>query len=132
MTKRLAALFSLAALAAILPFAGTQARAAAANPITIVHCFVTQPKPLSHNASGTQIVYINESHKTAKSITFQVSYRNAESKFTRKVTDQGDFQPGTQIDHHFDLFKDVTYAGKNVQSCYAIQVKFSDGSIWRG
>jgi len=131
MTKRLATLLSLVVLAALLPLAGTQARAAA-NPITIVHCFVTQPKPLSHNASGTQIVYINEGHKTAKNVTFQVTYRNAESKFVRKVTDSGSFEAGQEIDHHFDLFKDVTYAGKNVQSCYAVQVKYSDGSIWRG
>jgi hypothetical protein len=132
MTKRLAALLSVAALVALSPLGGTQARAAASNPITILHCFITQPKPLSKTASGTQITYINSGHKTAKDITFQVAYRNAESNFKRKVTDVGTFGPGAQIDHHFDLYNDVTYAGKQVQSCTAVEVKYSDGSIWRG
>jgi hypothetical protein len=130
MTKPFAALLSLAALAAILPLGNVPARAAT-NPIGIVHCFVIQPKPLSHLAGGTQIVYVNNGSKTAKAITFQVGYRNAENKFLRSVTDVGSFQPHTQIDHRFDLFNDVTYAGKQTTSCAAVSVKWSDGTTWK-
>jgi hypothetical protein len=129
MTKPYAALLSLAAFAAILPLGNTPARAAS-NPIAIVHCFVTQPKVMSKVASGTQIVYVNNGSKTASSITFAVGYRNAESHFLRKVTDVGSFQPHVQVDHHFSLYNDITYAGKQVQSCSAIAVKWSDGTGW--
>jgi hypothetical protein len=130
MTKPFPALLALAAIAAILPLAGGSARAAT-NPISIVHCFVTQPKPLSKLAGGTQIVYVNNGTKNASSITFAVGYRNAENKFLRRVTDVGSFQPHTQIDHHFDLYNDVTYAGKQTSSCSAVAVKWSDGSTWK-
>jgi hypothetical protein len=129
MSKPFAALLSLAALAALLPLASTPARAAS-NPITINHCFVIQPRPMSRTAGGTQIVYVNNGPKTASRITFQVGYRNAESKYLRKVTDVGNFAPGAQIDHRFDLFSDVTYAGKATQSCAAISVRWSDGTAW--
>jgi hypothetical protein len=130
MTKPFAALFSMAALAAILPLGSVSARAAT-NPITIVHCFVTQPKLMSKVAGGTQIVYVNNGSKTASSVTFAVGYRNAESHFLRKVTDVGSFQPHVQVDHHFSLYNDVTYAGKQTQSCSAIAVKWGDGSVWK-
>jgi hypothetical protein len=130
MTKPFTALFALAAVAAILPAASVSARAAT-NPIGIVHCFVTNPKPLSKLAGGTQIVYVNNGSKTASSVTFAVGYRNAENKFLRRVTDVGSFQPHTQIDHHFDLYNDVTYAGKQTSSCSAVAVKWSDGSTWK-
>jgi hypothetical protein len=130
MTKPFTALFALAAVAAILPAASVTARAAT-NPISIVHCFVTNPKPLSKLAGGTQIVYVVNGSKTATSVTFAVGYRNAENKFLRRVTDVGSFQAGTQIDHHFDLYNDVTYAGKQTSSCSAVSVKWSDGSTWK-
>lgn len=130
MTKPFATLLSLAALAAILPVGSAPAHAAT-NPITIVHCFVTQPKLMSKLAGGTQIVYVNNGSKTALSVTFQVGYRNAENKFSRKVTDVGSFQPHVQVDHHFDLYNDVTYAGKQTSSCAAIAVKWSDHTIWK-
>jgi hypothetical protein len=130
MTKPFAALLSVAAFAAILPLGSAPARGAS-NPISIVHCFVTQPKLMSKLAGGTQIVYVNNGSKTASSVTFQVGYRNAESKFLRKVTDVGSFQPHVQVDHHFDLFNDVTYAGKQTSSCAAIGVKWSDGTTWK-
>ena len=38
---------------------------AASNPIVIEQCFVTVPKAMSKLASGTQIVYVNKSSKTA-------------------------------------------------------------------
>ena len=129
MSKTFATLLSLAALAAILPLGSTSARAAS-NPISIIHCFVIQPRPMSRTAGGTQIVYVNNGSKTATRITFQVGYRNAENKYLRKVTDVGNFAPGAQIDHRFDLFSDVTYAGKQTQSCSAISVRWSDGTAW--
>jgi len=103
---------------------------AASNPIKIEHCFITEPKPLSKKAGGTQIVYVNQGTKTAKRITFGVGYRNAESRFYRKVTDDGSFDPGTTITHHYNLYNDVTYAGKDTTSCSALSVKWSDGTTW--
>lgn len=99
------------------------------NPIKITQCFITQPKPLSKKAGGTQITYINQGTKDATHITFAVSYRNAESSFLRKVTDDGDFQPHATISHHFALYNDVTFAGKTAQ-CSAISVTWADGTKW--
>jgi len=129
MTKPFAALLSLAAFAAILSIGNAPARAAT-NPITVSQCFVIQPKLMSKLAGGTQIVYVNNGSKTASKVTFAVGYRNAENKFYRKVTDVGSFQPHVQVDHRFDLYNDVTYAGKQTSSCAAIKVVWSDGSTW--
>jgi hypothetical protein len=104
--------------------------ALAASPISVQQCFVTVPKALSHNASGTQIVYVNRGRQAASSVTFEVAYRNAAHTFVRRVTDVGDFAPGAQINHRFSLFSDVTYAGKAVRSCRAITVKWADGKVW--
>jgi hypothetical protein len=100
------------------------------NPIKVDQCFVTPPKIMSKTASGTQIDYRNVSSKVASNVTFAVGYRNAESNFLRRVMDSGDFEPGTPILHHFALYNDVTYAGKHVQACAAIKVKFKDGTVW--
>jgi len=124
--------FALAAVAAtaIAAFMHTAPARAASNPISIEHCFVTEPKPMSKLASGTQIVYVNTSSKFAKDVTFGVGYRNAASHFYRKVTDVGSFAPGATINHHFDLYSDVTFAGKQTTSCSALSVKWSDGTTW--
>jgi hypothetical protein len=106
------------------------AMASAANPIVIEQCFVTVPKAMSKLASGTQIVYVNRSAKTAKHVTFAVGYRNSSNHYLRRVIDDGNFAPGVKINHHFDLFNDVIYGGKTTQSCNAVAVKFSDGTSW--
>jgi hypothetical protein len=103
---------------------------AASGPIVVSQCFITQPKVLSKLASGTQIDYTNISHKTAVQVTFAVGYRNAQSNFLRRVIDTGTFTPNTAVVHHFDLYNDVTYAGKTVHGCSAIAVKFADGTKW--
>jgi hypothetical protein len=131
MTRGIALLASLAVLAVLGSMANGTARAAS-NPIKISQCFVQVPKPLSHNASGTTIVWTNVSNKPATNVTFQVVYRNAETKFIRRVSDAGDFEPGVQVDHSYKLFNDVTYAGKNTQACAAVSVTFADGSKWSG
>jgi len=119
-----------ALVAVIASMAGMiQIAAAYPNPIKIQHCFITQPKALSKNASGTQIAYVNGGTKTATHVTFSVAYRNASSSFLRKVTDVGEFAPGAKIDHHFGLYKDVTYAGKTAQ-CSALAVTWADGTTW--
>jgi len=106
------------------------APAAAAAPVMVKQCFVTQPKPLSKTASGTQIDYIIYGKKPASQITFAVAYRNAAQHFLRTVTDYGTFSPGVQINHHFSLFNDVTYSGQHVQSCVPIKVKWADSTLW--
>lgn len=123
--------FALIALAAasVISYAPAPV-AAATNPINVTQCFITQPKLLSKTAGGTQIDYTNTSNKTITMVTFAVGYRNAQSNFLRKVTDSGTFTPGTPVAHHFDLYNDVTYAGKQVHGCSAISVKFADGSKW--
>lgn len=88
--------------------------------VKITQCFVTQPKVMSKRASGTQIVYRNTGHHTYSSVTFVVGYRNSDSNYVRKVTDEGTFAPGTTIDHHFTLYNDVTFGGKATQLCGAI------------
>jgi len=103
---------------------------AAMSPIHISQCFVTVPKAMSKKASGTQIVYTNTSRKGATHITFAVGYRNAESNYLRRVTDDGNFAPGVQINHHFALYNDVTFAGKTTRSCSAVSVKYADGTSW--
>jgi hypothetical protein len=103
---------------------------AASSPINVTQCFIIQPKLLSKTAGGTQIDYVNTTKKTATMVTFAVGYRNAQSNFLRKVTDTGTFTPGTPVAHRFDLYNDVTYAGKQVHGCSAVAVKFSDGSKW--
>jgi hypothetical protein len=106
------------------------APALAVAPVLVKQCFVSPPKPLSKNAGGTQIDYIIYGKKAAASITFAVAYRNAAQHFLRTVTDYGTFSPGVQINHHFDLYNDVTYAGKQVQSCIPTRVKWVDSTLW--
>jgi hypothetical protein len=123
--------FALAlAAAAVISSATAPVLAASTNPINVTQCFITQPKLLSKLAGGTQIDYTNMSKKTATMVTFAVGYRNSQSNFLRKVTDTGTFTPGTPVAHHFDLFNDVTYAGKQVHGCSAVAVKFADGTKW--
>ncbi|MGA8533120.1 MAG: hypothetical protein WB615_03300 [Candidatus Tumulicola sp.] len=110
--------------------ATSYAPAFAAAPVLVKQCFVIAPKPLSKNAGGTQIDYIIYGKKAAASITFAVAYRNAAQHFLRTVTDYGTFSPGTEIQHRFDLYNDVTYAGKQVQSCIPTRVKWVDSSMW--
>jgi hypothetical protein len=102
------------------------------NPIRISQCFVTQPRPMSRTAGGTQIDYTNSGPKTANVVTFLVGYRNAASHFLRRQMDHGSFSPGVAISHHFALFSDVTYAGHATSTCRAIDVKWSDGTHWTG
>jgi hypothetical protein len=128
--KYLAASCAIAVLALAVVAVHAPPARAASNPILIEHCFITQPKPMSKLAGGTQIVYVNRGTKRATSITFAVGYRNAASNFYRRVTDVGSFAPGAQVDHHFDLYNDITYAGKQTSSCTALSVKWSDGTTW--
>jgi hypothetical protein len=99
-------------------------------PVVVKQCFITQPKPLSKLASGTQIDYIINGTKNAKSITFAVGYRNSSNNFLRRVEDVGNFAPGVEIMHHFTLYNDVTYGGKTVQSCVPLEVKWADSTTW--
>jgi hypothetical protein len=112
-----------AAMASMMP-------AQAAAPILIKSCTVAKPKPLSHMANGTRIVYVIGGHKTASSVTFLVGYRNAQSHYLRKVTDVGSFAPGATIDHTLSLYNDVTYAGSETSQCAPIQVKWAGGTVW--
>ena len=118
-----------AVLSAAAAFVSTPAKAAVA-PVVVKQCFITAPKALSKNASGTQIDYIIYGHKAAKSITFAVGYRNVQSTYLRKVTDVGMFSPGVEIRHHFSLYSDVTYAGQTTRSCIPMEVKWADASLW--
>ena len=118
------------AAAAAMSSAPAPVFATSTNPIKVTQCFITQPKLLSKNASGTQIDYTNTSKKTATMVIFAVGYRNAQSNFLRRVTDTGTFAPNTPVAHHFDLYNDVTYAGKQIHGCSAVSVKFADGSKW--
>jgi hypothetical protein len=124
------ALRFLPVLAIAIAAALSLATSAAPNPILVQQCFITVPKPASHKASGTQITYVNQSHKPISKVTFAVGYRNAEGNFLRRVDDVGDFAPGAVVDHHFDLFNDITYGGKKVTSCKAVAVTFGDGTMW--
>jgi len=108
----------------------TPVTAAGIAPVVVKQCFVTAPKALSSKASGTQIDYIINGAKNAKSITFAVGYRNAQNTFLRRVTDVGSFAPGAVIQHHFSLYSDVTYAGEKVQSCVPLSVTWADSTTW--
>jgi hypothetical protein len=112
-----------ATIAATLP-------AQAAAPILIKSCTVVKPKPLSHMAGGTRIVYVNLGKKTAAEITFVVGYRNASQHYLRRVQDVGSFAPGATIDHVLSLYNDVTYAGAQTSSCVPVQVKWAGGTVW--
>jgi hypothetical protein len=110
--------------------AAASAPAVAATPVLVKQCFIVHPKPLSKNAGGTQIDYIIYGKKNAASITFAVGYRNAQQNFLRTVTDTGNFAPGVEIQHKFDLYNDVTYAGTQTSSCAPIKVKYADSTLW--
>jgi hypothetical protein len=124
------ALRSVPTLAIAFAAALSLAASAAPDPISIQQCFVTVPKPASHKASGTQITYMNQSHKPISKVTFKVTYRNAEGTYVRHIDDVGDFAPGAVVDHHFSIYDDVTFGGKNVESCKAVAVTFGDGTTW--
>src|SRR5579863_3234430 len=104
--------------------------AQAAAPILIKSCTVVKPKPLSHMASGTRIVYVNLGKRTAAEVTFAVGYRNASQHYLRRVQDVGEFAPGATIDHVLSLYNDVTYAGSQTSSCIPVQVKWAGGTVW--
>jgi hypothetical protein len=91
--------------------------------VKIEQCFVTVPKGLSKKASGTQIVYVNETHHVLSSVTFAVGYRNSDHNFLRRVTDEGSFAPGAPINHHFSLYSDVIFGGKATTTCGAVSAK---------
>src|SRR5262249_12414322 len=121
--NRRSTLFSVVALLVAMSSVGTVAQAAG-DPVTIQQCFITKPKAFSKNASGTQIVWKNVGEKPLKSVTFAVAYRNAATNYLRRVTDAGSFAPGVQLDHHFDLYNDVTYAGTTTQACHVVSYQF--------
>lgn len=118
---------ALVGVAAITASAGT-ARAAA--PILIKSCTIVKPKPLSHMAGGTRIVYVNLGGKTASSITFLVGYRNAQQNYLRRTDDVGMFAPGATIDHVLSLYNDVTYSGAQTSQCLPTKVKWAGGTVW--
>jgi hypothetical protein len=103
--------------------------AAAPNPITIEQCFITVPKHMSIKASGTQITYVNNSSVAASRVVFAVRYHNSENNYIRDVMDVGTFAPGATVDHHFDLYNDVTYGGKAAK-CTVQSVRFANGRHW--
>jgi len=107
----------------------TSAQQSGPGPISVQQCFVTVPKHMSSRATGTQIVYTNTGRQPATKVVFAVSYRNANSNFLRRVVDIGSFAPGATIDHHFDLYNDVTFGGKTAH-CQAISVTFANGHVW--
>lgn len=127
--KLLGRLSLAVALCASFAFA-SHAPALAAAPVLVKQCFIIEPKPLSKNAGGTQIDYIIYGKKQVSQITFAVAYRNSAQKFLRTVTDYGTFSPGVEIQHRFDLYNDVTYAGKQVSSCVPTRVKYTDQTMW--
>ena len=104
--------------------------AQAAAPILVKSCTVAKPKPLSHMAGGTRIVYVNLGKRTAASVTFLVGYRNASQHYLRRVTDEGEFAPGATIEHTLSLYNDVTYAGAQTSQCVPVQVKWAGGTVW--
>lgn len=105
------------------------AASAASAPITIQQCFVTVPKHMSQRASGTQITYVNNAKVAASKVTFAVAYRNSSNNFLRRVSDVGTFAPGAVVDHHFDLYNDVTFGGKAAH-CSVVSVVFANGNVW--
>lgn len=119
-----------AALVGVGAVAASIGPAQAAAPVAIKSCTVVKPKPMSHLAGGTKIVYVIYGHKTAASITFAVGYRNASMHYLRRVTDVGTFSPGVTIDHTLPLYNDVTYAGAQTSTCIPVEVKWAGGTVW--
>ncbi len=119
-------------LSALIIAAGalSMAASAAPNPIAVHQCFVTVPKHMSSRASGTQIVYVNQGHQPATKVVFAVGYRNSSQNYLRRVADVGNFAPGATVDHHFDLYNDVTFGGKTTTTCSAISVTFANAHVW--
>jgi hypothetical protein len=118
------------ALLGIMAAAASIGPAQAAAPVLVKSCTVVKPKPLSHMANGTNIVYVILGHKTAASITFAVGYRNASMHYLRRVSDVGSFAPGVTINHTLSLYNDVTYAGSATSSCVPVEVKWAGGTLW--
>lgn len=121
---------SAAALVTIAAATASIAPAQAAAPVLIKSCTVNKPKPMSHMASGTNIVYVNLGKKTAASVTFLVGYRNASQHYLRRVQDVGSFAPGATINHNLSLYNDVTYSGAQTAQCAAVEVKWAGGTLW--
>jgi hypothetical protein len=119
-----------AALVSIGAATASIAPAQAAAPVLIKSCTVVKPKPMSHMANGTNIVYVLYGHKTASAVTFAVGYRNASMHYLRRVTDVGTFSPGATINHTLSLYNDVTYAGSQTSTCIPVEVKWAGGTVW--
>jgi hypothetical protein len=117
-----AALIVLAAGAAARP-AAAQTPGGDPSVIHITACTVTNPKPLSHKATGTRIAYVNTGPTVLHAVTFEVGYTTAGARFTRSVEDVGLFAPNTPVDHHFALYQDVVFAGNATSSCKATRVR---------
>jgi hypothetical protein len=108
----------------------TSIPANAAAPILIKSCTIVKPKPLSHMAGGTRIVWVNLGKYTADTVTFAVGYRNASQHYLRRVDDVGSFAPHAVIDHVLSLYNDVTYAGAQTSTCVPVRVKWAGGTLW--
>jgi hypothetical protein len=121
---------SAAAVIVLAAATASMAPAQAAAPVLIKSCTIVKPKPMSHMANGTNIVYVIMGHKTAASITFAVGYRNASMHYLRRVTDVGSFAPGVTINHTLSLYNDVTYAGAQTSTCVPVEVKWAGGTVW--
>ena len=123
--KTMAFLLSAAALVSL----AAGAASAASAPIAIQQCFATVPKHMSQKASGTQITFVNNAKVAASKVTFSVSYRNSSNNFLRRVSDVGTFASGATVDHHFELYNDVTFGGKTAH-CSVVSVTFANGNVW--
>ena len=110
--------------------ASSLAASAALNPI--VDSTVLYYRSQAHEPESKR--YANHLRQpravNATKVVFAVGYRNSNEKYLRRVADVGSFAPGATVDHHFDLYNDVTFGGKTTTSCSAVSVTFANGNIW--
>lgn len=87
--------------------------------------------PLTSTSSGIQIVFTNESQKTADLINFAVN-SNGDAFVIRDV---GTFSPGIEITHRYrngegQAFVLPQFVAPKL-SCSVQSIRFTDGSAWR-
>lgn len=133
------AVLASTAILALSTTSGVEAQTPAA-PVAINSCGPMLDKnsqnsvlgiPLTSTSSGIQIVFTNDTQKTADLINFAVN-SNGESFVIRDV---GTFSPGIEITHRYrngegQAFVLPQFVAPKL-SCKVQSVRFADGSSWR-
>lgn len=96
------------------------------DPIAINGCRIVAGRSFVSAYKPIVLAFTNRSASSADLVRFSVVYAGR----VERITDKGTFLQNVRIEHAFDGFYNVPYAGPTPSSCRVEYVDFSDGSAW--